>query len=117
MQGERDDESDGASEIARAGSMLRGAMPPIAFRDGFGDRTMARIAASRMQESPDVLPFNAMQRGFRVLAAAAAVMIIALGAHNTVITRIADTSFVEAAIGLQPVSAESILSYTSEAMQ
>jgi len=116
MQDQPHDESDGANEIAQAGRMLRATMPPMAFPHGFSDRTMARIAAARVQESPAGLPVDAMQRGFRVLAAAAALTIITLGAHNMVITRLADTSFMEAAIGLQPVSAESILSYTAEAL-
>lgn len=117
MQDEHQHEADEEIEIARAGGILRAAMPPMAFRDGFSERTMARLAASRLQESPDVLPLNAMRRGFRILAAAAGLAIIALSAHNTVITRVADTSFVEAALGLQPVSAESILSYSTEALQ
>jgi hypothetical protein len=117
MQNEHHEGSDGVGDIARAGSMLRAAIPPLEFREGFSDRIMQQLAASGVQQSPDVLRFDAIERGFRMLAAAAAVAIVALSAHNTVITRVADTSFIDAAIGLQPVSAESILSYPSEALQ
>lgn len=103
--------------IQRAGALLRAAMAPAAFSDGFADRTMARLAAARAVTAPGVLRVAAMQRSFGMLAAAAAIAIVALGLHNTVIARSDDTSFVEAAIGLQPVSAESVLSYTSEALQ
>lgn len=104
-------------EVGRAGKLLRGAMPPAAFADGFADRTMARVAAARAAAPPTVLRFAAMQRSFRMLAAAAAIAIVALGVNNMLIVRADDTSLVEAAIGLQPVSAESVLSYTSEALQ
>jgi len=108
--------SDGrATERARV--LLRDAMPAAAFSSGFADRTMARLAASRIATSPAVLRFSAMQHSFRLLAAAAAIAIVALGVHNTLVARVADTTLVEAAIGLQPVSAASVLSYTSEALQ
>lgn len=103
--------------VQRTGALLRGAIAPAAFAEGFADRTMARLAAARAVTPPSVLRAAAMQRSFRVLATAAAVAIVALGLHNTLIVRSDDTSFVEAAIGLQPVSAELILSYTSEALQ
>ena len=119
MTGRDDVNDDSASEraIERTGSLLRTAMPAAAFDAGFTERTMARLAASRVATPPSVLRFRAMQHSFRVLAAAAAIAIVALGVHNTVIARSANTSIVDAAIGLQPVSAESILSYTSEASQ
>ena len=106
----------------RARLLLRDAMPAVTFSSGFADRTMARlaasrIAASRIAASPAVQRFSAMQHSFRLLAAAAAIAIVALGVHNTLIARVADTTLVEAAIGLQPVSAESVLSSTSEALQ
>lgn len=108
-------------EIQRAGQLLRSAIPPASFgngfADGFADRTMARIAASRAVTPPAVLRLTALQRSFRVLAAAAAIAIVALGVNNTLISRTDDTSFVEAAIGLEPVSAESVLSYSNEALQ
>jgi hypothetical protein len=97
--------------------MLRDAMPAATFSSGFADRTMARLVASRIAASPAVQRFTAMQHSFRLLAAAAAIAIVALGVHNTMVARVADTTLVEAAIGLQPVSAESVLSYTSEALQ
>lgn len=104
-------------DLQRAGSLLRGAMPSLSFAEGFADRTMARVAASRAATPPTVLRFTAMQRNFRVLAAAAAVAIIALGVNNVVIARSDGTTLVEAAIGLQPVSAESVLSVTTETLQ
>ncbi len=111
--------ADGADELAtrRAGNLLRSAMPPADFAAGFADRTMARLAAARVVTPPAVVRVKAMQRSFRVLAAAAALAIVALGVHNTVIARADDASILEAAIGLQPVSAESVLSSTSEAFQ
>jgi hypothetical protein len=112
----RDDQSDTEADIRRAGNLLRSAMPPASFAEGFADRTMARLAATRIATSPAVLRVAAMQRSFRLLAAAAAVAIIALGVHNTLIVREADATFVEAAIGLQPVSAESVFS-SSEILQ
>ena len=118
---DHDDSSDAQPvderTTTRAGQLLRNALPAATFSDGFADRTMARLAATRATTSPAVLRFTAMQRSFRVLAAAAAIAIVALGVHNTWFARVADTSFVEAAIGLQPVSAASVLSYTSEALQ
>jgi hypothetical protein len=106
-----------AAAIERTGALLRSAMPPATFSAGFADRAMARVATARAATPPAVLRATAMQRSFRLLAAAAAIVIVALGVHNTMIVRVADTSFVEAALGLQPVSAESVLSYTSEALQ
>jgi hypothetical protein len=97
-------------ELRDAGAMLRRAMPPMNFTAGFADRTMARIAAERPAVSPDVLRFTAMQRSFRVLAAAAALTIVALGAHNTLLARAEHSSLVEAALGLEPVSADAIFS-------
>ena len=119
MTDENDVTGDSANEqtIARAGDLLRSAMPPASFSVGFADRTMARLAAARVAVPPAVLRVTAMQRSFRLLAAAAAIAIVALGVHNTVIARGENTSIMEAAIGLQPVSAESVLSYTSEALQ
>ena len=64
-----------------------------------------------------MLRATAIQRNFRVLAAAAALAIVALGVHNTIVARADDASLMEAAIGLQPVSAESVLSYTSDVFQ
>ena len=116
-QDEMTDDSADERAIGRAGNLLRSALPAAAFDAGFTERTMARLAASRVATPPAVLRFRAMQHSFRVLAAAAAIAIVALGVHNTVIARSANTTIVEAAIGLQPVSAESILSYTSEALQ
>jgi hypothetical protein len=104
-------------EIRRAGNLLRSAMPSESFADGFADRTMARLAATRAITPSGVLRIAAMQRSFRVLAAAAAIAIVALGVHNTMIVRVDDTTFVEAAIGLEPVSAEAVLSYTTENLQ
>ena len=104
-------------DLRRAGSLLRSAMPEASFADGFADRTMARLAASRAAVPPTVLRTAAMQRSFRMLAAAAAIVIVALGVNNTLIARSDGTTLVEAAIGLQPVSAESVLSYTSETLQ
>lgn len=103
--------------LRRAAHLLRDAMPASDFSAGFADRAMARLAATRAAPSPAVLRFSAMQRSFRVLAAAAAVAIVALGMHNTYIARGENTTIVEAALGLQPVSATSILSYTSEVSQ
>ncbi len=119
MTGRDDVNDDSADErvIVSTGNLLRSAMPVAAFDAGFTERTMARLAAARVITPSSVLRFRAMQRSFRMLAAAAAIMIVALGVHNTVIARSANTSIVEAALGLQPVSAESILSYTSEALQ
>lgn len=104
-------------QLDRAGALLRGALPPVAFAPGFADRTMARLAATRAVTPPAVQRVMAMQRNFRVLAAAAALAIVALGVHNTWVSRVDNTSFVEAAIGLQPVSAESILSVSTDALQ
>ena len=110
-------DSPDETNIARARGLLRSAMPPASFSAGFADRTMARLAAARLVVPPALLRVTAMQRSFRLLAAAAAIAIVALGVHNTVIARSDNTSIMEAAIGLQPVSAESVLSYTSEALQ
>lgn len=104
-------------EIRRTGELLRSAMPAASFADGFTERTMARLAAARAVTPPGVLRIAAMQRSFRVLAAAAAIAIVALGVHNTIIVRVDDTTLVEAAIGLQPVSAEAVLSYSTENLQ
>lgn len=104
-------------DLRNAGSLLRSAMLPASFADGFADRTMARIASGRATVPAAVLRAAAMQRSFRLLAAAAAIVIVALGVNNTLIARSNGTSLVEAAIGLQPVSAESVLSYTSETLQ
>lgn len=116
----RDDQPVTDADLRRAGELLRSALPPAAMANGFGegfaDRTMARIAAARAVTPPAVLRVAAMQRSFRLLAAAAAVAIIALGVHNTLIVREADATFVEAAIGLQPVSVESVFS-SSEILQ
>jgi hypothetical protein len=109
--------SDDERVIATTGRMLRDAIPTSNFDAGFTGRAMARLAAARAATPPELLRFSAMQRSFRVLAAAAAVAIVALGVNNTVIARNANTSIVDAAIGLQPVSAESVLSYTSESLQ
>ena len=117
---DRDDVTDDSVDervLARTGNLLRDAMPPASFTAGFADRTMARLASARLVVPPAVLRVTAMQRSFRFLAAAAAIAIVALGVHNTVIARGDNTSIMEAAIGLQPVSAESVLSYTSEALQ
>jgi hypothetical protein len=104
-------------DLQHIGALLRGSMPSAVFTDGFTDRTMARLAASRIETSPTELRFAAMQRSFRVLAAAAAVMIAALGVNNILLIRSTDTSIVEAAIGLQPVNVESLLSSNSQALQ
>ncbi len=97
-------------EIRNAGAVLRSAMPPMRFTTGFADRAMARIAAERVTVAPEVLQFTAMQRSFRLLAAAAALTIVALGAHNTLLARTEYSSLVDAALGLEPVSAEAIFS-------
>ncbi len=115
--GMHDDASADDLSLRRTGTLLRGAMPAVDFSAGFADRTMARLAATRAAVPPAVLRFSAMQRSFRVLAAAAALTIVALGVHNTFIVRAENTTLVEAALGLQPVSAASILSYTSEVLQ
>ena len=119
MTDQNDVTGDSADDraILRTGDLLRSAMPPASFSAGFADRTMARLASARLVVPTAVLRVTAMQRSFRVLAAAAAIAIVALGVHNTVIARGDNTSIMEAAIGLQPVSAESVLSYTSEALQ
>lgn len=118
---ERDDLQDDSLSDARArertGRLLRSAMPAANFSAGFADRTLATLAAKRVTIPPAALRFSAMQRSFRFLAAAAAIAIVALGVHNTLVARVDDTSLVEAAIGLQPVSAASVLAYSSEALQ
>lgn len=101
-------------QLDHAGRLLRGALPPVAFASGFADRTMARVAASRTAPQPAATRVMAMQHNFRLLTAAAALAIVALGVHNTYVSRIDNTSFVEAAIGLQPVSAESILAASND---
>jgi hypothetical protein len=108
---------DDEKTLRDAGMLLRGAMPPMGFSDGFAERTMARLARERAAAPPEVLRVSAMQKNFRFLAAAAAIAIVALGAHNTLIARTDDSSLLEAALGLQPVSAESILSSSSDAFQ
>ena len=113
----RDDTPADDITLRRTAHLLREAMPATDFSVGFADRAMARIAATRAAVPVAVLRFSAMQRSFRVLAAAAAVAIVALGVHNTYIARAENTTLVEAALGLQPVSATSILSYTSEVLQ
>lgn len=105
------------ADLQRAGALLRRAMPPASFSSGFTDRTMARIAHTRIATPPAVLRVAAMQRSFRMLAAAAAIAIVALGVHNTLISPTENGTLVESAIGLEPVSAESVLSYTSEVFQ
>lgn len=114
-------ETDGAPlderDVERMGALLRGTLAPASFADGFADRTMARLAATRAVASPAVLRFAAMQRSFRIIAAAAAVLIVALGVNNTLRVRSTDASVIEAAIGLQPVSVESLLSSNVEALQ
>lgn len=104
-------------EIRDAGVLLRASVPTMSFKPGFADRTMARIAAQNAAIAPEVLRFRAMQRTFRLLAAAAAIAIVALGAHNTVIARADNTSLFEAALGLQPVSAETLLASSSDTFQ
>ena len=104
-------------EIREAGAMLRAALPSASFGPGFADRTMARITAQKVTIAPDVLRFAAMQRTFRVLAAAAAIVIVALGAHNTVIARSEGASLLDAALGLQPVSAETLLSSAADTFE
>jgi hypothetical protein len=122
---QRDDMRDGRGDedlvdegvIVRTGELLRSAMPAPQFSAGFAERTMARVAASRVSVPPSMQRAVAMQRSFRILAAAAAIAIVALGVHNTWIVRADDTSFVEAAIGLQPVSAASVLAFIDETLQ
>ena len=118
---ERDDMQDGTVTedrvLERTGRLLRSAMPASNFSAGFADRTLATLSASRLAIPPAALRFSAMQRSFRLLAAAAAIVIVALGVHNTLVARVDDTTLVEAAIGLQPVSAASVLAYSSEAFQ
>ncbi len=104
-------------QLTHAGALLRAALPQRDFAPGFADRTMARLVATRAAPPPALLRVVAMQRSFRVVAAAAALAIVALGLHNTYVARVEDTSFVEAAIGLTPVSAESLLSDTSDPLQ
>ena len=103
--------------IEQTGAALRRAMPAVMFGAGFTDRAMARLVAERITVSPDVLRFTAMQRSFHRLAAAAAIVIIALGAHNTMLVRAEHTSLVEAALGLEPVSAESAFASTADTYQ
>ena len=130
MHESMNDDASPPSDAAldRAGARLRGALPAPAFAAGFSDRTMAALAASRAAAAatapapapapaPAVLRASAMQHHFRIVAAAAAVLIAALGIHNTVVVRNADASIVEAAIGLQPVSVESVLSSTVDTYQ
>ena len=119
MQGDSrpDDSVSDDRAIERTGRLLRSAMPAASFSAGFADRTLARLSATRVVIPPAALRFSAMQRSFRLLAAAAAIAIVALGVHNTLVARVDDTSLVEAAIGLQPVSAASVLAYSSEAVQ
>lgn len=104
-------------QLDRAGALLRGALPPVTFAPGFADRTMARRAAARAVAPPAVQRVMAMQRSFRVLAGAAALAIVALGVNNVWVARAEHTTFVEAAVGLEPVSAESILSASIEVLQ
>jgi hypothetical protein len=124
----RDDMTDGApiddAAVAKAGRLLRGALNPEAqasdFAAGFADRTMARLAAARAAAPvtpPAVQRVAAMQRSFRLLAAAAAIAIVALGVNNTLIARTDGTSLVEAAIGLEPVSMETVIAASSEDFQ
>ncbi len=113
----RDDTPADDITLRRTAHLLRDAMPAADFSAGFADRAMARIAATRMAAPPVTLRFTAMQRSFRVLAAAAAITIVVLGVHNTYIARADNTTLIDAALGLQPVSATSILSYTSEVLQ
>lgn len=112
-----DDSVSDDRAIERTGRLLRSAMPAANFSAGFADRTLATLSATRVVIPPAALRFSAMQRSFRLLAAAAAIAIVALGVHNTLVARVDDTSLVEAAIGLQPVSAASVLAYSSEAVQ
>ena len=112
-----DQTPDDEAAARAAGQLLRGALPPMAFSDGFADRTMARIARERAAAPPEVLRLGAMQKNFRLLAAAAAIAIVTLGAHNTLVARTENSSLFEAALGLQPVSAESILSSSSDSFQ
>jgi hypothetical protein len=121
MTGTEDDSANDTpvseADLVRAGALLRSAMPSETFASGFADRTMARLDRSRGAASVGSLRIGAMQRSFRMLSAAAAVIIVALGVHNTVISPGANATLVESAIGLEPVSAESVLSYTSEVFQ
>ena len=112
-----DDSVSDARAIERTGRLLRSAIPAANFSAGFADRMLATLSATRVVIPPAALRFSAMQRSFRLLAAAAAIAIVALGVHNTLVARVDDTSLVEAAIGLQPVSAASVLAYSSEAVQ
>ncbi|MCC7052731.1 MAG: hypothetical protein IT355_05650 [Gemmatimonadaceae bacterium] len=116
-----DHAGEAGREVERTGRLLRSATPEPAFRDGFADRTMARLAASRAAASvtvaptpPSLLRAYAIQRNFRLLAAAATLAIVALGVHNTVVARSDDASVLDAAIGLEPVSAVSVLTYPSD---
>lgn len=119
---EHDDTMPGDErDAAQAGRLLRGAMGAPAFRAGFTDRTMARIAAERAAGSVTVAPAPpsvqravVMQHHFRLLAAAAGLAIAALGVHNTIVARADGATIVEAAIGLQPVSATSVLAYSTD---
>lgn len=124
----RDDMTDDApindADMAQAGRLLRSALAPTAlapdFAAGFADRTMARLAAARAATPvtpPGVQRVAAMQRSFRLLAAAAAIAIVALGVNNTLIARADGTSLVEAAIGLEPVSMETVIASSSEELQ
>jgi hypothetical protein len=107
----------GDRALERTGRLLRSAMPAANFSAGFADRTLTALTARRVAVSPAALRVSAMQRSFRFLAAAAVIAIVALGVHNTLVARVDDTTLVEAAIGLQPVSAASVLAYSSEALQ
>jgi hypothetical protein len=107
----------GDAQLDRAGALLRGALPATSFAPGFADRTMARLATQRATAAPAVQRVMAMQRNFRLLAAAAALAIVALGVNNVWVSRGENTTVVEAAVGLEPVSAESVLAYESESVQ
>ena len=104
------------AELRRAGAFLRSAMPAPAFAEGFSDRTMARLNAARQAApSPATLRTQALTRRFPLFAAAAALLIVSLGLYNTTGTTLsADATFVEAALGLEPVTAESVIATTSD---
>jgi len=90
-------------EQARLTVLLAVVRPPSAtFAPGFADRVQARIAAEAGMTAT-------LWRQFPRLAAAAALVIVTLGAGNAVYTRDAASSFVEAVFGLTPVTYETVL--------
>lgn len=108
------DPSNSERELQHAGALLRSAMPPQDFAAGFADRVMARIVASEPRVPVSVQRELAVRRRFPLMAAAAALIIAALGVHNTIVTRSGGTSLLDAALGLQPVTADAAFASASD---